>query len=93
MPLYPTLHPPPGPKKPIHSPVSDLLHYSTLEEAPAGADWIVFIHGAGGSSLTWKYQTEALKPHYRLLLIDMRDHGYSKHVQPAHDRARRARQR
>lgn len=43
---------------------------------------MIFIHGAGGSSLTWKYQVDAFKEHYNLLLIDMRDHGYSKDIQP-----------
>lgn len=43
---------------------------------------MIFIHGAGGSSLTWKYQVDAFKEHYNCLLIDMRDHGYSKDIQP-----------
>ena len=47
---------------------------------------MIFIHGAGGSSLTWKYQVDAFQHHYKLLLIDMRDHGYSKDLQPAYDR-------
>ena len=32
--------------------------------------------------MTWKYQADAFKAHYNLLLIDMRDHGYSKDIQP-----------
>lgn len=61
--------------------MASLLHYTTYE-LDTGAEWIIFIHGAGGSSLTWKYQVEALREHYNLLLIDMRDHGYSKNIQP-----------
>ena len=64
--------------------MSNLLHYTKVETAPAGADWMIFIHGAGGSSLTWKYQVDAFQAHYRLLLIDLRDHGYSKDLQPAY---------
>jgi pimeloyl-ACP methyl ester carboxylesterase len=45
---------------------------------------MIFIHGAGGSSLTCKFQVDAFKEHYNLLLIDMRDHGYSKNIQPKH---------
>lgn len=43
---------------------------------------MVFIHGAGGSMVTWKYQVEAFRPFFNLLLIDMRDHGYSKDLEP-----------
>ncbi|PHI21872.1 2-succinyl-6-hydroxy-2,4-cyclohexadiene-1-carboxylate synthase [Lewinellaceae bacterium SD302] len=45
-------------------------------------DWMVFIHGAGGSLVTWKHQVKAFKPFFNLLLIDMRDHGYSKDLEP-----------
>lgn len=64
--------------------LSDILHY-TIEQAGADREWMVFIHGAGGSSLTWKNQAKAFGPHYNLLLIDLRDHGFSKHIQPAYD--------
>lgn len=47
--------------------------------------WLVFIHGAGGSMLTWKYQLEAFKPFFNLLLLDLRDHGKSKQVAPKKD--------
>ena len=60
----------------------DILHYSTVTEAPPGADWVVFIHGAGGSAVTWKHQVSALAPHFRLLLLDLRDHGKSKNLRP-----------
>lgn len=45
-------------------------------------EWVVFIHGAGGSTATWKYQIEAFRPFYNLLLIDLRDHGKSKDLEP-----------
>lgn len=63
--------------------MQNLLHY-TKHEIDENADWMVFIHGAGGSSLTWKYQIEGFKDHFNLLLIDMRDHGFSKDLQPAY---------
>lgn len=46
---------------------------------------MVFIHGAGGSSVTWKHQASGFKPYYNLVLIDLRDHGLSKDIQPAYD--------
>lgn len=62
--------------------LKNLLHYTTHIVGEA-ADWMIFIHGAGGSSLTWKYQIEGFSPFFNLLLIDMRDHGYSKDLEPA----------
>lgn len=59
-----------------------LLHYEVVSERP-DAPWLVFIHGAGGGIGTWRYQIEAFKPHFRLLLLDLRDHGLSKDVLPA----------
>lgn len=58
-----------------------LLHHEVIAERP-DAPWLVFIHGAGGSIRTWKFQIDAFAPHYRLLLIDLRDHGYSKDILP-----------
>lgn len=58
-----------------------LLHHEVVSENP-NAPWLVFIHGAGGSIRTWKFQIEAFAPHFRLLLIDLRDHGYSKEIMP-----------
>ncbi|NJC25500.1 alpha/beta fold hydrolase [Neolewinella antarctica] len=63
--------------------MSDTLHYH-LEHAGPDRDWIVFIHGAGGSSVTWKHQTKAFQAHYNLMLLDLRDHGLSKDIQPAY---------
>lgn len=45
-------------------------------------DWVVFIHGAGGAIETWKFQVEAFRPHFNLLLLDLRDHGRSKNITP-----------
>lgn len=45
-------------------------------------EWVIFIHGAGGSTATWKYQIEAFRSFYNILLIDLRDHGKSKDIKP-----------
>ena len=33
------------------------------------ADWVVFVHGAGGSSAIWFKQLKDFKAHFNLLLI------------------------
>lgn len=53
-----------------------MLHHQTIY-APASDQWIVFIHGAGGSSNVWFRQIRAFAPRYNLLLIDLRGHGLS----------------
>jgi len=46
-------------------------------------DWLVLVHGAGGSIKTWKRQAGFFKKHFNVLLIDLRDHGRSKELHPA----------
>ena len=62
-----------------------LLHYE-LYRSRQDHPWIVFIHGAGGSVATWNYQTAFFSQHFNLLLIDLRDHGGTKNIQPAFKR-------
>lgn len=54
-----------------------LLHYRTYERDPA-QDWVVFIHGAGGSSSIWFKQVRAFQEHFNVLLVDLRGHGRSQ---------------
>jgi len=58
----------------------ELLNYEVVTSASKAlnSDWIVMIHGAGGSVRTWKYQVEDLREDFNLLMIDLRDHGLSK---------------
>ena len=63
--------------------LSDVLHYHQHIAGP-DKEWMVFIHGAGGSSVTWKHQAKAFGEHYNLMLLDLRDHGRSKRIQPSH---------
>lgn len=42
-------------------------------------DWVLFIHGLGGSSKTWKYQLDAFKD-YNILCVDLQGHGQSAYV-------------
>jgi pimeloyl-ACP methyl ester carboxylesterase len=44
----------------------------------SGAPWILFIHGAGGSTRTWRKQIDTFKEKFNLLLIDLPGHAQSK---------------
>ena len=55
-------------------PQKHLLYYE-LENQHAAGEWLVLIHGAGGSSATWRLQRAALARHFNLLLVDLPGHG------------------
>lgn len=40
-------------------------------------DWVVFVHGAGGSSVVWFKQIRAFRPWFNILMVDLRGHGRS----------------
>ena len=61
----------------------DLLHYEIVGKE--GAPWLVFVHGAGGSIRTWKFQVDSFSKDFRLVLLDLRDHGFSKNIQPEYN--------
>lgn len=44
-------------------------------------EWVVFVHGAGGSSSIWYKQIRDFRQHFNVLLVDLRGHGRS----PRHD--------
>lgn len=62
----------------------EILSHKVISKNKAD-QWVVFLHGAGGSTKTWKDQVEAYQDHFQLLLIDLRDHGNSKNIQPAYN--------
>ena len=39
--------------------------------------WVIFVHGAGGSSAVWHKQLKYFKEHFNLLFVDLRGHGKS----------------
>ena len=54
-----------------------MLYYKKYELSPE-KDWVVFVHGAGGSSSIWYRQIRAFRQHFNVLLLDLRGHGNSK---------------
>lgn len=53
-----------------------MLYYKEFLH-PKSSEWVVFIHGAGGSSAVWYKQLKDFKKEFNLLLIDLRGHGKS----------------
>ena len=54
-----------------------MLYSKKLENAKSN-EWVVYIHGAGGSSSIWHKQIKTFSEKYNLLLIDLRGHGKSQ---------------
>ena len=52
-----------------------MLRYQLIDNGKK--EWVVFLHGIGGSRRTFKYQTEAFSRNYNLLLFDLHGHGES----------------
>jgi pimeloyl-ACP methyl ester carboxylesterase len=42
------------------------------------SEWVVFVHGAGGSSAVWHKQVKPFSEKFNVLLVDLRGHGQSK---------------
>jgi pimeloyl-ACP methyl ester carboxylesterase len=56
-------------------PANQLLYYETYPADQPAAEWLLFIHGAGGSTRTWRRQIDDLRTRFNLLLIDLPGHG------------------
>ncbi len=59
-----------------------MLYYKEFVHS-VSKEWVVFIHGAGGSSAVWYKQLKDFREHYNLLLIDLRGHGKSAELPQA----------
>ena len=56
-----------------------MLSTKTYHNSP-DKDWVVFIHGAGGSSSIWFRQIKTYSEEFNVLLVDLRGHGKSKEM-------------
>ncbi|HUG42319.1 MAG TPA: alpha/beta hydrolase [Longimicrobiales bacterium] len=53
-----------------------MLHHRIHHRAP-DSEWVVLVHGAGGSSSIWFRQIRAYRKEFNVLLVDLRGHGGS----------------
>jgi len=60
----------------FRSRTSEMLHHKTYVLG-AEHEWVVFVHGAGGSSSIWFRQIRDFRQHFNVLLVDLRGHGNS----------------
>lgn len=54
-----------------------MLHHKIYPNKESD-QWVVFIHGAGGSSRVWFRQIQSYVKHFNLMLIDLHGHGKSR---------------
>lgn len=54
-----------------------MLNYTVYKHSE-DADWVTFVHGAGGSSSIWYKQIRDFSKQFNVLLVDLRGHGKSK---------------
>lgn len=54
-----------------------MLSYRRHFISPAH-EWVVFVHGAGGSSSIWYRQVREFRRNFNVLLVDLRGHGDSQ---------------
>jgi pimeloyl-ACP methyl ester carboxylesterase len=54
-----------------------MLHHKAYLLHP-DQEWVVFVHGAGGSSSIWFGQLRVFCQHFNVLMLDLRGHGGSK---------------
>mgnify|MGYP003407710717 FL=1 len=50
-----------------------MLHYKIYSQNKE--EWVVLVHGAGGSSSVWFKQIRAYRKHFNVLVVDLRGHG------------------
>ena len=57
--------------------LSKHLHHEIHRCSNPDASWVLMVHGAGGSTRTWRKQVDEFGKHYHLLIIDLPGHAGS----------------
>lgn len=57
--------------------MSKSILFHTIYPHKTNKSWVVFVHGAGGSSTIWFRQIKAYQKEHNVLLLDLRGHGKS----------------
>jgi len=60
--------------------MSDALLFHKVYQHATSKSWVVFVHGAGGSSAIWFRQVKAYQEKHNVLILDLRGHGKSSHL-------------
>ncbi|WP_234969412.1 alpha/beta fold hydrolase [Bacillus massilinigeriensis] len=55
----------------------EILHHKIFSHS-ASKEWVVLVHGIGGSSSIWFKQIKEYRKHFNLLLVDLPGHGGNK---------------
>lgn len=61
-----------------------MLNYQTIEHTEDDKDWILLLHGMGGSSTIWYKQVADLSKNHNLLLPDFFGHGGTRETLPVY---------
>jgi pimeloyl-ACP methyl ester carboxylesterase len=59
--------------------------YHRIHRHAGDRDWVVLVHGAGGSSSVWFRQIRAYRHEFNLILVDLRGHGGSAALDDGRD--------
>jgi pimeloyl-ACP methyl ester carboxylesterase len=54
-----------------------ILHFES-HVSESASEWVLFVHGAGGSTRTWRKQVASFQEHFNLLLVDLPGHAHSQ---------------
>jgi len=60
--------------------MQEQLLFHKIYQHPSSQEWVVFVHGAGGSSSVWHKQIKAYKEQFNIVLVDLRGHGKSNNL-------------
>lgn len=60
-----------------------MLYYQVLEKG-ADREWVILLHGLGGSSSIWYKQVDAYARHFNVVRVDLYGHGNTRETLPAY---------